>query len=177
VSEFAMSAIERFESLEGWQIVDAAGGRRWIGRVIEAGPSADPRDMGDLSTASDELKVLFLATSPEWIKLWPAFEILPTQRALLTVPVQQAVSTNGRRAGTMPTWTMGPSLDMIGVLMLPWLPPVTLQRVGFVRIDDMADDVRAHLLTAVNAAIDGISLARKSAERARGLLEETKARS
>jgi hypothetical protein len=160
------------ESLDGWELVDAIDGRRWLGRIVARGPEADPRQV-DLAGAPEEVRVLFLSTLPDYVRMQPAFEILPQVHGLILgqKPPNLAQLRGELAPEIAPVWLVSPARSIVGVLQLRSLPAYTCQRAGGFQCASLEPSAQRDLLAELNKTIAAMQQAEaneKKMERARG---------
>jgi hypothetical protein len=150
------------ESLDGWEVVDAVDGRRFVGLVVGCEPLA-PNRMQLWQALPDELRALVLAVGHEHVTMCPAFEIMPQTSALAMVP---SLAGGGK---AQPTWMNSPGRTLLGILQLPALIPYTTTRAGGSRLADLPEALHPILIKVLNQTIEAIEKAARDDQRAAGL--------
>jgi hypothetical protein len=140
------------ESLDGWWLVDAIDGRRWVGRIVLMGPVDG--DIPRLPLLDDE------------ITLQPAFEMLP-DRALVGMPTfAQQMNPKTMQLETVPalqsyaiSWQQ---VAPIFNIEKNGTPPQRVRRCSLSRLSDWAPEARDGLYKGIKETLAKAVPAEKS---------------
>ena len=138
-------------SLEGWWLVDALDGKRWLGRLAVA---ADQFDMAPLLYTPPLLE--------DEIVLHPALEVCPNRAlALMMVPTPTVNPQTLKQEMGMTPQAMPLSANNFGLVFdaqKNGLPPVRVRRCSMLRLSDWGREVRGMLRSGIAKSLEAAKL-------------------